>query len=187
MFESLPRLSPGFLSTSWPKSRNILNPKPSLCDTTNSSSSPKSQSEVTPSPPMSPRSLSKSPQSPVLSLKPSNPHSQSLQRKTSKSKSKELPFSLLSPKSAKSPKKTARKRLYQAATTEMAVSDQTRSPLPPKEPRSLPRPPSRVSSKHLREEHPASQQTGIYKTIILTAFWDVCCNGCWLEVDLVLP
>lgn len=181
MFENLPRLSAGFLNTSRHKSRNILDPKPPSNDMTNPSSSPKSQSEVTPSPPISPRSLSKSPQSPVISFKPSSPYTQSLytpQKKTSsttpsKSKekrAKELPSPLLSPKSITkcnpkipvSPKKTARKRLYQATTAKRALSEERLSPLPPKEPCSPIRPPSHISNKHLgEEEHPASSLTGI--------------------------
>ncbi|XP_044072332.1 transcriptional regulator ATRX isoform X3 [Siniperca chuatsi] len=173
MFQHLPRLTSGFLNTSWQTSRNIPTPKTLSKDITTPSSSPKPQSEDTPSPPLSPRPLSKSP---ALPSKPSSPHSQSpnmFQKKSSttassKSKSKELPSSLLSPKSITkrnphipvSPKKTAKKRLNRVATAKKALIEKLSSPLPPKEPCSPARPSSDISLKQLsEEEHPASPQT----------------------------
>ncbi|XP_028446232.1 X-linked retinitis pigmentosa GTPase regulator, partial [Perca flavescens] len=163
MFQNLPRLNSDFLNTSWQTSRNISTPKTLSKDFTTPSSSPKTQSEATLSPPLSPRS-------PVLPSKPSSPRSQSsntFQNKSStaasfKSKSKELPSPLLSPKfitkhnTPVSPKQTAKKRMYR--TAKKALIEE--SPLSPKEPCSPTRPSSDISKKHLsEEEHPASPQT----------------------------
>lgn len=154
MFQNLPRLNSDFLNTSWQTSRNIPTPKTLSMDFTPPSSSPKPQSEATLSPPLSPRS-------PLLSSKPSSPRSQSsnsFQKKSFKSKSKELPSPLLSPKSittryTPSPKRTPRKRV---ATAKKALTEE--SPLRPKEPS---RPSSDVSSKDLSEdEHSVLSQTG---------------------------
>ena len=155
MFQNLPRLSSDFLNPSWQTSRNIPTPKTLSMDFTPPTSSPKPRSEATLSPPLSPRSA-------VLSSKPSSPRSHSsnsFQKKSFKSKSKELPSPLLSPKSISksytpSPQRTPRKRV---ATTKKALTEE--SPLRPKEPS---RPSSEVSHKDLsEEEHPASPQTGI--------------------------
>ncbi|XP_037646065.1 retinitis pigmentosa 1-like 1 protein [Sebastes umbrosus] len=165
MSHNLPRLSSDFLNPSWQTSRNIPTHKTPSKDFTTPASSPKPQSEVILSPPLFPRS-------PVLSSKPSSPRSQSsntFQNKSSttassKSKSKELPSPLLSPKSITeqntpvSPKRAAKKRLYRVSTAKKALIEE--SPLPPKEPCSPTRPSSDVSNKHLsEEEHPASPQT----------------------------
>lgn len=166
MFQNLPRLHSGFLNTSWQTSRNILTPKILSKNITTPSSSPKPQSDITPSTPLSPRSLSKSPQSPVFSSAPSRPHSQS-SNTTSKSKPKELPSSLLSPKSVTKhnipvfPRKTT-KQAHRVVTAKKTLNDKVSSPQSPVEPCSPNRPPSHVSNKHVREEeHPVLPQTGI--------------------------
>ncbi|KAF0026579.1 hypothetical protein F2P81_021316 [Scophthalmus maximus] len=105
MFQNLPRLTSGFLNSSWKKSRNVLTPKTLPQDITTPSSSPRPLSDITLSPPFSLGSLSKPSRSPAQSSKPSSPHSQSSNQNkssrstSSKSKSKEFHSSLLSPKS----------------------------------------------------------------------------------------
>lgn len=168
-FQNLPRLNSGFLNTSLQTSRNIQTPKTPSKDISTPSSTPKSQSEATLSPPLSPRPPSKSPQILLLSSKPSSRRSRSSNTFQNKSKSKELPSPLLSPKSVTtrnpnipvSPKKTAKKQTYRVA--KKALIEKLSSPLPPKEPCSPDRPPSHISNKHPSEdEHPASPQTGIF-------------------------
>ncbi|KAE8299177.1 X-linked retinitis pigmentosa GTPase regulator Precursor [Larimichthys crocea] len=156
-FQNLPRLNSGFLNTSLQTSRNIQTPKTPSKDISTPSSTPKSQSEATLSPPLSPRPPSKSPQTLVLSSKPSSRRSRSSNTFQNKSKPKELPSPLLSPKSV-TPKKTAKKQTYRVA--KKALIEKLSSPLPPKEPCSPDRPPSHISNKHPSEdEHPASPQT----------------------------
>lgn len=176
IFQILPRLNSGFLNTSWQTSRNIPTPKTLSKDISTPSSSPKPQSEVTLSPPISPRYQPKSPQSPGLSSKPSSPHSQasnapqynSFTTASPKTKSKELPSPLLSPKSITkgSPsfqgfsKKTGKKRLN---ADKKALIEKLSSPQSPKEPCSPDRPSSEISnSPHSEEEHCASTKTGIF-------------------------
>lgn len=161
MFQNLPRLHSGFLSTSWQTSRNRLTPKTLSKSFTSPSSSPKPQSDLTPSTPLSPRSLSKSPQSPVFSSAPSSPHSQS-SHATSKSKLKKLPSSLLSPKPVSkcntpvSPRKTE-KQAHRVVTAKKTLFDKVASPQSPEEHCSPSSPLTHVSNN----EDPPSLQTGI--------------------------
>lgn len=160
MFQNLPRLHSGFLSTSRQTSRNILNLKQCSKDITSPSLSSKPQSDITPSTPLSPGSLCRSPQSLVLSSAPSSPHSQSSR---TKSKPKELPSSsLLLPTPVRkrnitvSPRKSATNTRKQVQVNQVLLSSPQRAK-DSRNPFKLP-----GSNKHVREEdRPASLQTGI--------------------------
>lgn len=141
MFQNLPRLHTGFLNTSWQTHRNILPPKTHSKDIS------------TPNPVFSPRSKSllHSPYSQSLYThrdKSSSPAS-------SKSKSKELPSPLLSPK-------YITKHKPKAATAKKALHDKlSSSPSPPKQLCSPARPRTHAFNKSLSEEHPTSPQAGM--------------------------
>lgn len=161
MFQNLPRLTSGFLNSSWKKSRNVLTPKTLPQDITTPSSSPRPLSDITLSPPFSLGSLSKPSRSPAQSSKPSSPHSQSSNQNkssrstSSKSKSKEFHSSLLSPKSM------TKRNSDILVSTKIASAKKAlnnKMSYPPKE---------QYTTTHLRErERLVSSQTGILNLIL---------------------